>query len=214
MDQFTSILGQKDSALLLDCRSRTTTPVPMTDPTVTVLIINTNVRHQLAEGEYAKRRSQCEAAARSLKVPALRDATVQALEVGRAEMESVVFRRARHVITENERTLQAAQAIRASDWPTVGRLMYASHASLRDDYEVSCPELDTVVEIAQSIGEQGGMIGCRMTGGGFGGCAVSLVKTDAVARITRAIDGPYERKTGKPATIFSSRPADGARMLK
>jgi galactokinase len=214
MDQFTSILGQKDSALLLDCRSRTTTPVPMTDPTVTVLIINTNVRHQLAEGEYAKRRSQCEAAARSLKVPALRDATVQALEAGRAEMKPVVFRRARHVITENERTLQAAQAIRASDWPTVGRLMYASHTSLRDDYEVSCPELDTVVEIAQSIGEQGDMIGCRMTGGGFGGCAVSLVKTDAVARITRAIDGPYERKTGKPATIFSSRPADGARMLK
>jgi galactokinase len=214
MDQFTSILGQKDSALLLDCRSRTTTPVPMTDPTVTVLIINTNVRHQLAEGEYAKRRSQCEAAARSLKVPALRDATVQALEAGRAEMKPVVFRRARHVITENERTLQAAQAIRASDWPTVGRLMYASHASLRDDYEVSCPELDTVVEIAQSIGEQGDMIGCRMTGGGFGGCAVSLVKTDAVARITRAIDGPYERKTGKPATIFSSRPGDGARILK
>ena len=214
MDQFTSILGQKDCALLLDCRSRTTTPVPMTDPTVTVLIINTNVRHKLAEGEYAKRRSQCETAARALKVPALRDATAQMLEAGRTGMDPVVFRRARHVITENERTLQAAQAIQASDWPTVSRLMYASHASLRDDYEVSCPELDAVVEIAQSIGEKGGMIGCRMTGGGFGGCAVSLVKTEALTRITREIDGSYERRAGKHATIFSSRPADGARILK
>ena len=214
MDQFTSILGQKDSALLLDCRSRTTTPVPMTDPAVTVLIINTHVRHKLAEGEYARRRSQCEAAARSLKVPALRDATPQALEAGRARMEPVAYRRARHVITENERTLHAAQAIRDSDWPTVGRLMYASHESLRDDYEVSCPELDAVVEIARAIGEAGGMIGCRMTGGGFGGCAVSLVKTEAVPRITREIDGHYEKKAGRQASIFSSRPADGSRILK
>ena len=214
MDQFTSILGRKDHALLLDCRSRQTTPVPMTDLTVTVLIINTNVRHKLAEGEYGKRRSQCEAAARELKVPALRDATVRALEAMRGRMDPVVFQRGRHVITENDRTLQAAKAIQASDWPTVGQLMYASHASLRDDYAVSCPELDVVVDIAQSIGEQGGMIGCRMTGAGFGGCVVSLVRTEAVRRITREIDVAYEKKTGKQATIFSSRPAAGARILK
>jgi galactokinase len=214
MDQFTSILGQENHALLLDCRSRTTTPVAMTDPAVTVLIINTNIRHKLAESEYAKRRSQCEVAAHALKVPALRDATLEGLEAARGQLDPVVFRRARHVISENERTLQTARAIQASDWATAGRLMYASHASLRDDYEVSCPELDTVVEIAQAMGDEGGVIGCRMTGGGFGGCAVSLVKTDAVQRITRSLDAAYEKKAGRQASIFSSRPAAGARILK
>jgi galactokinase len=125
-----------------------------------------------------------------------------------------VFRRARHVISENARTVQAAQAIQAADWAKVGELMYASHASLHEDYEVSCPELDTVVEIAQEIGAAGGIIGCRMTGGGFGGCAVSLVKTDAVQRTTRALDGAYEKKTGQQVNIFSSRPAAGARVLQ
>jgi galactokinase len=214
MDQFTSILAQKNHALLLDCRSRTTTPVPMTDPAVTVLIINTNIRHKLAGGEYAKRRSQCEEAARVLKVPALRDATPAALEAARGQLDPVVFRRARHVISENERVLQAAKAIQAADWPAVGQLMYASHASLRDDYEVSCPELDAAVEIAREIGATGGVIGCRMTGGGFGGCAVSLVKTDVVQQITRRLDAAYEKQTRKQATIFSSHPAAGARMLK
>jgi galactokinase len=214
MDQFTSILAQEDRALLLDCRSRTTTPVPMTDPKIIVLIINTNVRHKLAEGEYAKRRAQCESAAQTLKVPALRDTTMGALEAARAQMEPVVFRRARHVVSENERTLRAAQAIQASDWPTVGQLMYDSHASLRGDYEVSCPELDAVVDIVQKIGNNGGVIGCRMTGGGFGGCAVSLVRADAVSSITRALDSAYERRAGRQAIIFSSRPAAGARILK
>ena len=214
MDQFTSILARENHALLLDCRSRTTTPVRMTNPEVTVLIINTNIRHKLAESEYAKRRSQCEVAARALKVAALRDATPEALDRARKRMEPVVFRRARHVITENERTLQMAKAIQASDWPAVGQLMYASHAFLRDDYEVSCPELDTVVEVAQAMGAAAGVIGCRMTGGGFGGCAVSLVKTDQVQRITRALDAAYEKKTGRQTAIFSSRPAAGARILK
>jgi galactokinase len=214
MDQFTSILAGKDRALLLDCRSLKATPVPMTDPTMSVMIINTNVRHRLTESEYAQRRSRCELAARALQVPALRDTTLQALEAARPGMDAVAFRRARHVVSENERTLQAAKAIQASDWATMGQLMYASHASLRQDYEVSCPELDAVVEIAQAIGESGGVIGCRMTGAGFGGCAVSLVRTEAVASITRQIDGPYEKRTGRQATIFSSRPAAGARTLK
>ena len=124
------------------------------------------------------------------------------------------FRRARHVVSENERTLQAAQAIQAADWAKVGELMYASHRSLREDYEVSCPELDTVVEVAQEMGAAGGIIGCRMTGGGFGGCAVSLVQTEAVQRITRKLDDLYEKKTGRQTGIFSSRPAAGARVLK
>ncbi len=213
MDQFTSILGQADHLLLLDCRSRTTKPVPMTDPAVTVLIINTNLRHKLAESKYAKRRSQCEMAARAMNVPALRDASLEALKAVEKQVEPPVFRRARHVITENERTLQAARAIQAGDWPAVGQLMYASHASLRDDFAVSCAELDAVVEIAQALGEAQGVIGCRMTGGGFGGCAVSLVKTDLVLHITRKLSEAYERKMGAQATIFSSRPAAGARVL-
>ena len=214
MDQFTSILGQANHALLLDCRSRTTTPVAMTNPDVTVLIINTNVRHKLAESEYAKRRAQCETAARVLKASALRDATIEGLDSAQGQIDPVVFRRARHVISENERTLQAARAIQASDWAAVGQLMQASHASLRDDYEVSCPELDVVVDIAQEMGEAGGVIGCRMTGGGFGGCVVCLVKTAAVQHITRSLDPAYEKRTGKQATIFSSRPAAGARVLR
>jgi galactokinase len=213
MDQFTSVLAQENHALLLDCRSRTATPVPMTDPAVTVLIINTEVRHKLADGEYAKRRSECETAARVLQVAALRDATLKTLITAQKQMSPAVFRRARHVITENERTLRAARAIQAADWITVGLLMYASHASLRDDYQVSCPELDAVVDIARSIPVEEGMIGCRMTGAGFGGCAVSLVKTEAVKLITRKLGEAYEQKTSAQATIFSSRPAAGARVL-
>ena len=214
MDQFTSILGRENHALLLDCRSRTTTPVPMTNPEVTVLIINTNIRHRLDQSEYPKRRDECQAAALALKVPALRDATLEGLEAARGRLDPVVFRRARHVVTENARTLEMARAIQASDWPAVGKLMYASHASLREDYEVSCKELDTVVGIAQEIGMEGGMIGCRMTGGGFGGCAVSLVKTGFLKRITRAMDEAFEKRTGRQASIFSSRPAAGACVLR
>ncbi len=214
MDQFSSVLAQENQALLLDCRSRATSPVRMTDPSVMVLIINTRVRHKLADGEYAKRRAQCEAAARALGVPALRDATHKALQAARRRLERVVFRRARHVITENERTLQAARAIQAAQWAAFGKLMYASHASLRDDYEVSCPELEAVVSSAQDLGEADGVIGCRMTGAGFGGCAVCLVKTAAARQVTRRLGEAYEAETGNQAEIFSSRPAAGARVLK
>jgi galactokinase len=214
MDQFTSIFGRENHALLLDCRSRKARAVPMNDPTVAVMVINTNVRHRLADGAYAQRRSQCEAAARALQVPFLRDATTQQLKAAQDKMEPVVWRRARHVITENERTLKFAKALQAADWAAVGQLMYASHDSLRDDYEVSCAELDVVVEIARSMGEPEGMIGCRMTGAGFGGCAVALVKTANVSQITKAMDQRYEKKSRHQATIFSSRPGSGARVLK
>ena len=214
MDQFISVLGRENHLLLLDCRSRHTDLVPMDDPAVALLIINTNVKHELGNGEYAKRRAECEAASKTLGVPSLRDATADALEDARGKMDGVVFRRARHVIGEIERTVHAAEGIRASNWPTVGQLMYASHRSLRDDYEVSCAELDAVVEIAESIDMKGGVYGCRMTGGGFGGCAVALVKADAVAGITKKISADYLAKTGTAATIFSSRPAAGATIVK
>jgi len=214
MDQFISVMGRQDHLLLLDCRSRQTELVPMSDPSVALLVINTNVKHELGSGEYAKRRAQCEAAAKVLGISSLRDATAVALQQAKNRMEDVMFRRARHVIGEIERTTQAAQAIRNSHWPEVGQLMYASHYSLRDNYEVSCTELDAVVEIARGIGPQGGVYGCRMTGGGFGGCTVALVKTDAVDALTRKISEDYQRKTGIEASLFVSRPAAGATILR
>jgi galactokinase len=213
MDQFISVMGRKDHLLLLDCRSRKTELVPMRDPSVSLLIVNTNVKHELGSGQYAMRRAQCEAAAKILGLTSLRDATAAALLKAKDRMEEVVFRRARHVIGEIERTPKAARLLGASDWSAAGQLMYASHASLRDDYEVSCAELDAVVEIARSIGENGGIFGCRMTGGGFGGCAVALVKTDAVDAISKRIGADYRQKTGIEATLFVSRPAAGAAVL-
>ncbi len=214
MDQFISVMGRKDHLLLLDCRSRKTELVPMSDPSVGLLITNTNVKHELTGGEYAKRRTQCEEAAKALGVSSLREADAEQLERARAKMEPVVYRRARHVISEIERTLHAAEGVRASNWPTVGQLMYASHASLRDDYEVSCPELDAVVEIAQAIGPGGGVYGCRMTGGGFGGCTVALVESDKVGAISARISTDYEKRTRIKPTLFVSRPAAGATVLK
>jgi galactokinase len=214
MDQFISVMGRENHVLLLDCRSRKPELVPMTDASVAVLIINTNVKHELTGSEYPARRKQCETAAKILGVPSLRDATPEALELAKGRMDEVVFRRARHVIGEIERTVHAAEGVRASNWPTVGQLMYASHRSLRDDYEVSCHELDAVVEIAEAIGILGGVYGCRMTGGGFGGCAVALVKSDAVEAISKKIAADYKKKTGIEATIFVSRPAAGATVIK
>jgi galactokinase len=214
MDQFISVMGREGHLLLLDCRTRKTELVPMSDPAVELLIINTNVKHELGSGEYAKRRAECEAAARILSVLSLRDATAAQLESYRGKMDGVVYRRARHVIGEIERTVHAAEGIRASNWTGVGQLMYASHASLRDDYEVSCSELDAVVEIAEGLGLHGGVYGCRMTGGGFGGCAVALIKAGMVTDITKKIATAYQAKTGRAATIFSSRPATGAAILQ
>jgi galactokinase len=214
MDQFISVMGKKDQILLLDCRSRKTELVPMSDPAVELLITNTNVKHELTGGEYAKRRAQCEQAAKTLGVASLRDADADTLERARARMDPVAYRRARHVISEIERTVHAAEGVRASNWPTVGQLMYASHASLRDDYEVSCPELDDVVDIAQSLGIKGGVLGCRMTGGGFGGCTVALVEASKVPAISAHISAEYERRTRIKPTLFVSRPAAGATVLK
>jgi galactokinase len=214
MDQFISALGREGQLLLLDCRTRKTELVPMSDPSVALLVINTNVKHELSGGEYAERRAQCEEAARNLGVKSLRDVTAEQLEKNKGKLSEVVYRRARHVIGEIERTTHAAEGIRQSNWPTVGQLMYASHYALRDDYEVSCKELDDVVEIAEDIGYKGGIYGCRMTGGGFGGCCVALVKADCVDAITKKIAADYKAKTGIDASIFASRPAAGATIIK
>ena len=214
MDQFISALGREGHLLLLDCRTRKTELVPMSDPSVELLVINTNVKHELGSGEYAKRRAECEEAARILGVKSLRDATAEQLEKSRGKMTDVVYRRARHVIGEIERTVHAAEGIRQSNWPTVGQFMYASHYALRDDYEVSCTELDAVVEIAEEIGFKGGIYGCRMTGGGFGGCCVALVKASEANAIAKKIAADYHAKTNIEPAIFASRPAAGATIVK
>lgn len=214
MDQFISVMGKENHLLLLDCRSRRPELVPMSDSSVALLIVNTNVKHELTGGGYAQRRAQCEQAAQILGVPSLRDATEELLQAARSRMDDIVFRRARHVIGEIQRTVQAAAEVRASNWPVVGQLMYASHASLRDDYEVSCAELDVVVDIGRAIGPAGGVMGCRMTGGGFGGCAVALVRADQVAAISQRLAAEYEQRTNIKPTLFVSRPAAGATVLK
>ena len=210
MDQFSSVMGQEGCLMLLDCRSQAIEMVQFADPDVAVLIANTNVKHELTGSEYPERRAQCKEGAKRLGVAALRDATLAGFEAARDQLDDVLLRRARHVIGEIERTVQAAKAINQSDWPTVGRLMYESHASLRDDFEVSCEELDLMVELAQSIGPEGGVIGSRMTGGGFGGCTVSLVRAAEVDAVTEALHQGYIQRTGVEPTIFATRPARGA----
>ncbi|MCC7144971.1 MAG: galactokinase [Phycisphaeraceae bacterium] len=213
MDQSISVMGQAGSALLLDCRSLQTRLVPMADPSVAVLIINSNVKHELTGGEYAQRRKQCEAAAAALGVRALRDATLAQLQQNAAQLDPVVFRRARHVIGEIERTTKGAQCLENGDWAGFGALMYASHAALRDDYEVSCVELDILVDLAARIGSAGGVFGSRMTGGGFGGCTVGLVQADQAKAIADHVLQGYQKQTTITATAFITRPAQGARAI-
>jgi galactokinase len=230
MDQFTSVLGQAGHLVLLDCRSQEAELIPMDAPEISVLVINTNVKHELASGEYAVRRAQCEAAAKALGVRALRDVDWAQLEASRPSssppldgeglgegrqraLDPVVFRRARHIVTENGRTVQAANELRAGNWPRVGELMVASHESLRDDFEISCAELDLLVELALKISPDDGMIGSRMTGGGFGGCTVSLVHTTAADQIAAQITAEYQKQTGIEPTVFVTRPSDGCQLL-
>ncbi|MFP4144954.1 MAG: galactokinase [Phycisphaeraceae bacterium] len=214
MDQFISAMGQEGAALLIDCRSHDTTAVPLTDPEVSILIVNSNVKHALTGGEYAERRAQCEQAARAMEVPALRDATMELLRDVFADEDQLAMRRARHVITENERTQQFADALEARDYPRAGQLMLESHTSLRDDFEVSCPELDTLVELAKKHVPTGEVFGSRMTGGGFGGCTVTLLRTDAVGPVSKAITRTYREATGIEPAAFASRPGPGARIIE
>jgi galactokinase len=213
MDQFASTLSTADHLMLLDCRSRQVELIPFTDPAVTVLIINTNVKHELSGGEYAERREQCEAASRQLGVSSPRDATMAQLEAAKGKLSPLEFRRARHAITEIARTEDAAAAMKAGDLAKLGQLMAASHASLRDDYEVSCAELDLLVKLADGIGRAGGVYGSRMTGGGFGGCTVSLVETARVEEIGKRIAADYQRETGIEPTVLTSRPSRGAHVV-
>ncbi len=211
MDQFASVYGRRDHAILLDCRSLHLEFVPLADPAVSLLIFDTKVHHDLAQGEYARRRKACRKAALSLGVDSLRDVSMERLETERGRLDEETWHFAHHVVTEIERTLQAARAMAAADWPRVAELMYASHVSLRDDYRVSCPELDFVVATARGLP---GVRGCRMTGGGFGGCAVALVRTSDSTEVMRELAAAYRQHTGREPAVFATRPADGARILR
>ncbi len=216
MDQFISTLGRDGYAMLLDCRSREPKMVPLDDPAISVLIVNSNVKHELTGSEYPDRRLQCEKAAILLRVSALRDATMEKLEAAKPVFDEehngdLCYRRAKHVITENERTVAMAYALHKKQWAECGRLMYESHDSMRDDFEITCKELDTMVEIAKTLD---GVFGCRMTGGGFGGCTVSLVETEKVDAIIAEISSRYQEKTGIEPTAFATRPAQGAVVIR
>jgi galactokinase len=204
---------QADHLMLLDCRTREIAQIPFINPNVTVLIINTNVKHELSGGEYAERRGQCESAVRKLGVQSLRDVTPIELDSQKSKLDSIEFRRARHAVTEIARTVEAAANVKAGNWSAVGKLMYASHESLRDDFEVSCRELDLLVEFARKIGPAGGIFGSRMTGGGFGGCAVSLVESDLADEAARSVSASYRKATGIEATVIKSRPGRGAHVV-
>jgi galactokinase len=210
MDQFISCFGVASHALLLDCRSLEARPVGI-DPRVRLVICNTMVRHELASGEYNLRRQECERAVALLSGPlggikALRDVTTAHLDQHAALLPEVTFRRCRHVVTENMRVLGAAAALEAGNIVECGRLMNESHLSMRDDYEISCPELDLMVELAQGVGDA---FGSRMTGGGFGGCTVSLVAAGGVERFVSIVGNAYRDATGLTPSIFCCSPAPG-----
>ena len=210
MDQFASVFGRRDHAILIDCRSREIRPIRLAPSDVVFLIIDSGVKHSLAHSEYGARRHDCEEASRILGVTSLREWSVDRLEEARAKLPPLLFQRVRHVVTEIARTFAAAEMLQAADWAAVGRLMYASHASLRDDYAVSCPELDEIVTLAQSLGSAGGILGCRMTGGGFGGCAIALARKSFLAGIQEAIAIGYRSRFGSHPGFFVTRAADGA----
>ncbi|MEM8783678.1 MAG: galactokinase [Planctomycetota bacterium] len=212
MDQFISAMGKAGHALLIDCRDHATRNIKLDGPDLLVLIINSKVKHELTGGEYAERRAQCEAAARTLGVRALRDATLDQLEQAGSRLDDVTYRRARHVIGENQRTLDCAEALARDDHHEIGRLMFASHASLRDDFEVSTPQLDALVDLAEQRRDRG-VVGSRMTGGGFGGCTVSLVQRDAAEQIAAEITEQYHADTGVTPDAFITVPSAGARTL-
>jgi galactokinase len=213
MDPFVVTLARRDHLTLLDCRSCRAQDIEFSDPEVAVLIVGTNVKHSLAHSEYPLRRRQCESAAQKLQLPSLRSLAAGDLASAARQLDAQSVRRVHHVVTEIDRTQQAAAAIAAHRWSEAGRLMYLSHESLSRDFEVSAPELDAIVEIARATGEEGGVFGARMTGGGFGGCAVLLVQTAAVTSVMERVHAQYSRQFPAPPTLFVSRPAAGAGMV-
>jgi galactokinase len=214
MDQYISCRGVAGHALLIDCRSLEARNVVIA-PHLRLLIANSAVRHQHAGGEYNARREACEEGVRLLSrtlgpIKALRDVSPAELEARRRKLPELIYRRCRHIVTENARVLEAERALNAGDFAACGRAMNQSHVSMRDDFEITCPEVDTLVGLAQTVE---GVYGSRMTGGGFGGCTVSLVEASAVEKASRIMIDGYRVATGLDAEMFACAPSDGVRLI-
>ena len=208
MDQMASMLGRADAAIFLDCRSLEANVVDLgfADTGLELLVIDTGVKHSHATGGYGERRDACERGAEVMRVPALRDLSVDDLPRAAGLMDDVTFRRVRHIVTENQRVLDTVQTLREHGPSAIGDLLLASHASMRDDFEISVPELDTAVAAAMTAGA----VGARMTGGGFGGAAIALVARDSVETVTDAATAAFAASGFAAPTIFSVRPSAGA----
>jgi len=214
MDQFISCHGRAGHALMLDCRSLDFQLLPLPGD-VRLMVCNTMVRHEHASGGYNTRQGECQEGLRALQqalpeIRALRDVTIDELEQHRSRLSPLIYKRIRHVVTENERVKMAASALQAADMAKLGELMADSHRSLRDDYEVSTPELDLMVELAR---DQKDVYGARMTGGGFGGCTINLVHSARAGEVQQRLEQNYEAKTGLSPTIIICEASDGAGAL-
>ncbi len=216
MDQFTSGMGKENHAILLDCNTLKYEYVPLNLQGTSILIINSNKKHELVTSAYNDRRRESENALKALQVKlsiqALGELSIEQFEANKDLIKDPVERkRAKHAVYENQRTLQAAQALKAGDLKTFGKLMNESHISLRDDYETSCPELDIIAETCWSIP---GVLGARITGGGFGGCAVALVKDEAVKNVIDTVRKVYHEKTGLNADFYIASIGGPARQME
>ncbi len=210
MDQLASAFGQAGKALLLDCRSNSTQAIDFPD-NAAMVIAHSGITRGLVDSAYNQRRAQCFAAAAHYGVAALRDLDLPALLAGKAGLDAVAYRRAHHVVSENARVLRAAKAMKAGDLAALGEAMRASHASMRDDFEITLPAIDAMVAVANAaIGSAGG---ARMTGGGFGGCIVAICPKDRVAALCAALEGQWQRQGLPPQLLLVTQPADGARMI-
>lgn len=214
MDQFASTLGEEGKLVYIDCAAQCVELVPLEDEALTVLIANTCVSHQLNDGAYAERRRATEVALATLGGKSWREVSHVDLQRQWYQLGDPLNRRARHVISETLRTMEAVQCLKQGKINRLGALMRASHVSLRDDFEVSCEELDLMVEIAEKIGAAGGVLGARMTGGGFGGSTVTLCVTQEAEKIAAEMHATYQRLTGITPQIFASRPSRGAHVVR
>ena len=208
MDQSVSLMGKSGAALLLDCRDLSTESIPFNvgDAALELLIIDTQAHHALVDGGYAERRASCESAAKKLNVISMRHLTMQSLEAGREKLTETEFVRARHAVTEIARVLDAVAALKESNFTTLGKLINESHMSLRDDYTVSCPELDVAVQASLDAGA----LGSRMVGGGFGGSAIALINAKDVTLVQKSVAQAFESRGFKPPRFFTSLPSAGA----
>jgi galactokinase len=209
MDQAVSAAAKAGHAFFLDCRSLEYEHVPLPKDIV-VVVMDTSTRRGLVDSAYNERRSQCEAAARFFGVKALRDVSVERLGVEGGGLGGLILKRARHIVTENARVLQAVESMRGDDPVMLGRLFNASHASLRDDFEVTNDALNWIVEIAQARDE---CFGARMTGGGFGGCAVALVRRDSAGAFAETVGAEFRRRSGLEAKLYICQASEGASVL-